>query len=116
MRLSPGRRAVRTALVLPAVVALTVTGAGCSTTVSGTAVIAEPKVAAIAYPSLKGDFLLTVDSDGPFTLQAYFSGKPAGPAKPVELKGRDVDMSRDPIKVAPDKKKGKDDDDEKKSE
>ena len=44
MRLSPGRRAVRTALVLPAVVALTVTGAGCSTTVSGTAVIAEPKV------------------------------------------------------------------------
>lgn len=79
-------------------------------------VIAEPKVAAIAYPSLKGDFLLTVDSDGPFTLQAYFSGKPAGPAKPVELKGRDVDMSRDPIKVAPDKKKGKDDDDEKKSE
>ena len=44
MRLSPGRRAVRTALVLPAVVALTVTGAGCSTTVPGTAVIAEPKV------------------------------------------------------------------------
>jgi hypothetical protein len=80
-------------------------------------VIAEPKVAAIAYPSLKGDFRLTVEADGPYTVQAYFSGKAVGPAHAVEVKGRDLDASRTPLKVAPDKKKkGKDDDDEKKSE
>ncbi len=44
MRLSPGRPAVRTALVLPAVAALVAASAGCSTTVAGRAVIAEPKV------------------------------------------------------------------------
>ena len=44
MRLYPGPRAVRTALVLSAVAALAVTSAGCSTTVSGRAVIAGPQV------------------------------------------------------------------------
>ncbi len=75
-------------------------------------VIAEPNVAGIAYPSLKGDFLLTVEGDGAHTVQAYFSGKKVGPAKSVELKGRDVDISRDAIKVAEDKKKKKEDEDD----
>jgi hypothetical protein len=73
-------------------------------------VIAEPNVAGIAYPSLKGDFLLTVPDDGPHTIQAYFSGKKVGTVKEVELKGRDIDISREAIKVAEEKKKKKDDD------
>lgn len=80
-------------------------------------VIAEPNVAGIAYPSLKGDFLLTVEGEGPHTLQAYFSGKKVGPAKPVEVGARDLDVSREPLKVAEEKKKkkdGDDDDDDKK--
>ncbi len=78
-------------------------------------VIAEPNVAGIAYPSLKGDFLLTVEGEGEHTVQAYFSGKKVGPPTTVELKGRDVDISRKPIKVAKSKpkKKKKADDEEK---
>ncbi len=44
MRFYPAPRAVRTALVLSAVAALVATSAGCSTTVSGRAVIAGPQV------------------------------------------------------------------------
>lgn len=75
-------------------------------------VIAEPNVAGIGYPSLKGDFLLNVPEDGEYTVQAFFSGKKVGPAKTVTLRG-DADISREPIKVAEEKKaddkgKGKD--------
>lgn len=68
-------------------------------------VIAEPNVAAIAYPSLKGDFLLTLEEDGEYQLQAFFSGKKVGEPQTVSVKGRDVDVTRTPLKVAQDKKK-----------
>jgi hypothetical protein len=73
-------------------------------------VVAEANVAAMAYPSMKGEFVLNVPETGEYTIQAYFSGKKVGPAKQVKLTGDEVDLSKDPIKVADDKKK--DDDDE----
>jgi hypothetical protein len=85
-------------------------------------VIAEPNVAGMAYPSMKGEFVLNVAETGEYTIQAYFSGKKVGPAKQVKLDGNDVDLSKDPIKVADDKKKDEDEDakgkdkDEKKKE
>jgi hypothetical protein len=68
-------------------------------------VIGEPNVAAIAYPSMKGEFQLTIAESGEYTIQAYFAGKKVGPAKTVRLDGADIDISKDVIKVAPDKKK-----------
>jgi len=73
-------------------------------------VVADPNVAAIAYPSLKGEFALKVPADGNYTVQAYFAGKKVGPAVPVEVKGRAFEI-RQPIKVAPDPKKAKADKD-----
>jgi hypothetical protein len=72
-------------------------------------VIAEPNVAGMAYPSLKGEFVLTVAETGDYTIQAYFSGKKVGPARQVRLEGGDLDL-KDPIKVADDKKKDDDED------
>ena len=70
-------------------------------------IVAEPNVAAIAYPSMAGEFLLTVEFPGEYTVQAYFSGKKAGKGRPVTVETRDVDLSKNPIKVAPDPKKKK---------
>lgn len=73
-------------------------------------VIAEPNVAAIAYPNLKGEFALTVPTEGKYTVQAYFAGKKIGPGIPVEVKGGDIDM-KEPLKVAEEKKPEKKADD-----
>lgn len=73
-------------------------------------VIAEPNVAGIAYPNLKGEFALSVPADGRYTVQAYFAGKKVGPAVTVEVKGGDVDL-KEPIKVADEKKAEKKADD-----
>ena len=62
-------------------------------------VVSEPNVAAIAYPSLKGEFALNVAEPGEYTVQAYFAGKKVGPAVPVKIDGGDVDISKNPIKV-----------------
>jgi hypothetical protein len=62
-------------------------------------VVAEPKVHAIAYPSMKGEFSLKVDEPGDYTIQAFFAGKKVGPALPVTVDGKDVTL-RGPIKVA----------------
>ena len=78
-------------------------------------VIAEPNVAGIAYPSLKGEFALSVDNPGSYTLQAFFAGKKIGPAVPVELAGRDVDV-KDPLKLADEKKAKKPDEEKEKGE
>jgi hypothetical protein len=64
----------------------------------------------MAYPSMKGEFVLTVPETGDYTVQAYFSGKKVGPAKQVKLEGGELDISKDPIKVADDKKKDEDED------
>jgi plastocyanin len=62
-------------------------------------VVAEPNVAAIAYPSLKGEFSLNVEQAGDYTVQAFFAGKKVGPAVPVKVDAADVDISKNPIKV-----------------
>jgi hypothetical protein len=66
-------------------------------------VISEPAVAAIAYPSLKGDFAIPVEADGEYRLQAYFAGKKVGPEIPIKVEGKDVDLTRQPIKVIDEK-------------
>ncbi len=71
-------------------------------------IIGETNVAAIAYPSMKGEFLLNVEEPGDYTIQAYFAGKKVGPPKTVTLKGGDVDISKTPIKVAEEKKESDD--------
>lgn len=63
-------------------------------------VITEPNIAGVAYPSLKGEFALTVDAPGEYKLQAYFAGKKVGPEMPVKVGNGDVDVSKAPIKVA----------------
>lgn len=71
-------------------------------------IIAEPNVAARAYPNLKGEFLFNLP-DGDYDLQAYFAGKTIGPKVAVTVSGKkDIEL-KDAIKVAPDppKKKGK---------
>jgi hypothetical protein len=53
-------------------------------------VIGEPNVAAIAYPSLSGDFILTIAEPGDYKLQAFFCGKKVGAEVPVTLAARDL--------------------------
>lgn len=66
-------------------------------------VVADPNVAAIVYPSMKGDFGLTVAEPGDYTVQAFFAGKKVGAAVPVTVTGADVDISRAPLKVGDEK-------------
>ena len=73
-------------------------------------VIAEPNVAGIAYPNLKGEFAINVPAKGTYTIQAYFAGKKVGPGLPVELKAGDVEL-KVPLKVAEEKKPEKKADD-----
>jgi hypothetical protein len=70
-------------------------------------VVAESNVAAIAYPSMQGEFRLNVKEDGPYKVQAYFAGQKVGPAVDVEMKGREITLA--PIVVAEPKKDGKKD-------
>jgi hypothetical protein len=55
-------------------------------------VVAEPTVASITYPSLKGDFAINVEQPGEYTVQAYFSGKKVGAPVPVKVDAADVDL------------------------
>ena len=66
-------------------------------------VVGDPNVAAIAYPSLKGDFALSVEQAGDYTVQAFFAGKKVGPALPVTVKDADLDLSKTPLKVGDEK-------------
>jgi hypothetical protein len=66
-------------------------------------VIGEPAVAAIAYPSMKGDFGLTVETPGDYVVQAFFAGKKVGPAIPVKVEAADVDLTKTPLKVGDEK-------------
>jgi plastocyanin len=61
-------------------------------------IVAEPNVAAVAYPSMKGEFSLTVQEPGDYTLQTYFSGKKVGNAVPVTVTEKDLELKQ-PIKV-----------------
>jgi hypothetical protein len=62
-------------------------------------VVGDPTVAGIAYPSLKGDFSLSVEQPGDYTVQAFFAGKKVGPALPVTVKDADLDLTKTPLKV-----------------
>lgn len=66
-------------------------------------VVGEPKVAAIAYPSMSGDFMLTVPNPGDYTVQAYFSGKKIGAPQSVTLTRRNVRL-KVPIELAKNKR------------
>lgn len=61
-------------------------------------VVAEPTVAAISYPTMAGDFRLSLELEGEYTVQAYFAGAPVGPATPVTVARRDIGIR--PIVVA----------------
>jgi len=63
-------------------------------------VIGDDKVAAIAYPSLKGEFQLSINQPGDYEVQAFFSGKKVGPAIPIKVTGADIDMAKTPLIVA----------------
>jgi hypothetical protein len=69
-------------------------------------VVAEPNVAAISFPSMQGEFRLNVKEDGPYKVQAYFAGKPVGPAVDAQVKGGEVTLAQ-PIVVAEPKKDDK---------
>jgi hypothetical protein len=55
-------------------------------------IVAEPNVASITYPSLKGEFSVNAEQEGEYTLQAYFSGKKVGDAVPVKVAAADVEL------------------------
>jgi hypothetical protein len=63
-------------------------------------VIAQPAVAAVAYPTMDGKFSLAVDEPGQYQLQAYFAGEPVGRPLSVVVERRDVDVSGRPLAVA----------------
>jgi hypothetical protein len=69
-------------------------------------VVAESNVAAIAYPSMKGEFSIKVNEPGDYSIQTFFAGKKIGPSLPVTVDGKDVKI-RGPIKVASPPKKEK---------
>lgn len=71
-------------------------------------VIGEPNASAIAYPSMKGEFVLNVRAAGSYTLAAYFSGQKLPAIKSVVIDARDVDLSKDPLRVAEPSKRGAD--------
>jgi hypothetical protein len=63
----------------------------------------------VAYPSLKGEFALSVDTPGEYRIQTYFAGKKVGPELPVKVGTADVDISKAPLKVADESKGDKGD-------
>jgi len=67
-------------------------------------VIGEPNLAGLSYPSLRGEFALAVDAAGEYRVQAYFAGKKVGPEIPVKVGTADVDLSKQPLKVADENK------------
>lgn len=72
-------------------------------------IIADPNVAAIAYPSMRGEFALNLTEPGDYNVQAYFAGKPVGPATAVTVEQQDVELKA-PVAVAKSSDKPKGDD------
>jgi len=56
-------------------------------------VVVEPNVAAIAYPSVQGMFLIPQLAAGEYTLKAFFSGSQAGSPRTFVLGGAVVDVA-----------------------
>jgi hypothetical protein len=55
-------------------------------------IVAEPTVASITYPSMKGEFSVNVETPGEYKLQAFFAGKKVGNAIPVKVDAADVEL------------------------
>jgi plastocyanin len=62
-------------------------------------VVADPNVAAVAYPSMKGEFSLTVEAPGDYRVQAFFAGKRVGPELPTTVAAADIDLSKTPLRL-----------------
>jgi len=56
-------------------------------------VVVEPNVAAIAYPTVQGIFLIPQLSPGEYTLKVFFAGNPVGTPKTFTLAGAVVDLA-----------------------
>jgi hypothetical protein len=69
-------------------------------------VVGDPNVAAIAYPSLKGEFILNAPAAGDYTVVAYFAGKKVGQSRLLEVEARDLDLTKEPIRLASAPSKG----------
>lgn len=65
-------------------------------------VIGEPKVAAVAFPSLDGSFTFELAEPGDYSIQAYFAGKPVGNPLPAPIANAAVQLNLvgSPIVVA----------------
>jgi plastocyanin len=63
-------------------------------------VVAEPTVAATAFPTAEGRFSLQVDDPGQYMLQAYFAGEAVGRPLAVVVEKRDIDVSGRPLVLA----------------
>ncbi len=63
-------------------------------------VVAEPNVAGVAFPQRDSTFAFDHLPAGDYTLQAYYSGKRVGVAKPVTIKGDAVFELKDVLPVA----------------
>ncbi len=57
-------------------------------------VVAEPRVAAVAFPKTSGEFELALESPGTYSVQAYFSGHPVGEPQGVAIEGRNVTLKK----------------------
>jgi plastocyanin len=66
-------------------------------------VVADPHVAAVAYPSMKGEFSLTLENPGEYRVQAFFAGKRVGPEIPATLAAADIDISKTPLRLVDEK-------------
>src|SRR5262249_49318718 len=66
-------------------------------------VVSEPNVSSISYPSRNGEFALDVAQPGDYTIQAFFAGAKVGPAVPVSVTEKDLDLTKNPIKVGDEK-------------
>lgn len=71
-------------------------------------VVAHPKVAAVTYPSMKGEFKLTAPKEGEYEVQAFFSGEKVGPSVIAAVSSRDVKLKK-PLVVGTKKDDAKED-------
>jgi hypothetical protein len=64
-------------------------------------VVSEPKVVAVTYPDLSGQFQIDIATPGEYTVQPFFAGKAVGTAAAAPLANATaaVDLSRAPIVV-----------------
>lgn len=73
-------------------------------------VVAEPKVASITYPTMAGDFHLSVPSEGEYKVQAYFVGEKVGPERSTIIGGGDVKLKPLVVAEPPEKEEEKKED------